>query len=168
MTIVRGVVLKATPDTFTEDQYPTILTDANGRQITIAHNSGGAQDENIEGIALASAARTATANSADLTNHNGDFLTIFVDVTVDPATASITPSVQVKDSISGSYHTVWTAAAAFAAVGTFVYQLGPGLLAGAPGGYTDAENVVVRRTFRVVMTAADAGSITYSADYTLN
>lgn len=125
------------------------------------------QRGNIEAVALASAARTAQADSSDITNHNAKYLQLFFDCTVDPSTAAVTPTIQVKDSIGGLYHTVWTAVATVAAVGTTVYSLGPGLLASVLGGQTDAENILIPRTFRVRVTVADSASLTYSVQYAL-
>ena len=122
---------------------------------------------NLEGTAFVSAAYTATQNSGDLTNHNYRYLTIYVDATVEADTASVTPSVQIKDPVGGGYFTIWTAAAAIEAIGDTAYQLGPGLLASVDGDYTDTENVVIPRTFRIVMTHADTDALTYSVTYSL-
>ena len=105
------------------------------------------------------AARTAETNSADQTNYNGQALIIIVDISVDPAAASITPELQIKDSISGNYFTVWTAAVALTGVGTYAYLFAPG---GAAGSYTEAVNLLVGRTWRFQMNVADADSMTYS------
>ena len=122
---------------------------------------------NFESPLFESSGRTITHNSGDLDNHNYRYLTIFVDTTAESDTASVTPSVQIKEKAAGDYFTIWTAAAAIEAVGNTAYQLGPGLLASAGGGYTDTENVVIPRTFRVVMTHADGDLLTYSATYSL-
>ena len=126
------------------------------------------QRGNVEGTALPSAARTALANSSDIVNYNGKYLAIFLDITVDDATADLTLSVEWKDPVTGDYEPIWTAAAAASAVGEFIYQLGPGLLAGTPGDYDDAENVVIPRTFRIHVAVGDADSCTYSVGYSLN
>ena len=122
---------------------------------------------NLEAIALTSAARTANTTSGDFVNHNYRYLTIFVDVTADSG-ADVTPRVEMKDLVSDSYTAIWTAAAAISATGEFNYQIGPGLLATASGGYDDTENVVVPRVFRIVMDHNDTTSITYSVAYNLN
>lgn len=122
---------------------------------------------NFEGTLFTSAVRTATNNSGDLKNHNYRYLTIYISVSADSG-ADVTPSVQVKEIVSGNYDTIWTAAAAISAVGEFTYQLGPGLLASVDGDYIDTENVVVPKTFRIVMTHNDSTSITYSGTYGLS
>src|SRR5205807_1474216 len=73
---------------------------------------------NVDTSLLASAARTTTTNSSDQTNYNGRSLALFVNVS-SAGTGSITPSIQVKDSISGDYMTVWTAAAALTVNGDY-------------------------------------------------
>lgn len=114
---------------------------------------------NHELTLLASAARTATTNSSDQTNYNGSRLQIFANVSAISG-ASVTPSLQVKDSISGNYKTVWTAAAAITATGQYTYVFAPG---GAGGSNTEVIAAgLTARTFRVVMTHLDTNSITYS------
>ena len=114
---------------------------------------------NEELIILASAARTATLQSADQVNYNGSGLIVIVDFETEVDTVSITPYLQIKDSISGNYFTIWTAAAAIEAVGTFAYLFAPG---GAAGSFTEAVNLRLARTWRFGMTHADADSATYS------
>lgn len=114
--------------------------------------------------ALASAARTATINSSDIINYNHRGLLLVVDVS-SAGTGSITPSIQIKDSVSGNYRTIWTAAAALTANGTAAYMLYPGAASAAL--YTEAIQAVVGRTFRVVATHNNANSITYSASVDL-
>lgn len=114
---------------------------------------------NVEAILLASAARTATTNSADQTNYNGVGLILFLDVSAVTATPSITLTLQIKDSISGDYFTVWTAAAAVTTTGEYAYLFVPG---GAAGSYTEAVNLRLGRTWRLRVTHADSDEITYS------
>ena len=116
---------------------------------------------NVEATLLASAARTATANSADQTNYNGAVLSIFCDVSSITDTPSITLSVDWKDSISGDYEPIWTATTAITATGEYVYLLGMGG-SGSAGDYDEAVNIRIPRTWRLTVTHADADSITYS------
>lgn len=122
---------------------------------------------NYETTIITSAARTATVTTEDITNSHYRYLTIYVDVSADSG-EDVTPRVEMKEIVSESYTAIWTAAAAISATGEFNYQLGPGLLASASGGYDDTENVVIPRTFRIVMSHAGATSITYSVTYSLN
>lgn len=111
---------------------------------------------------LTTAARTVTTNSADQVNYNWKGCLITVDVTVI-GTGSITPSIQVKDSISGVYITVWTAAAALTANGTKVYAFYPNNLTIGTLTYTELVNLLFGRTWRLAMVANNANSVTYSA-----
>ena len=119
---------------------------------------------NVELTLLASSARTAEANSADQVSYNHTGLIIVVDASVDGAAASITPTLEIKDSISGNYFTIWTAAVPIADVVTRAYLFTPG---GEGGSYTEAVNLRIGRTWRFTMTVADADSITYSASAVL-
>jgi len=122
---------------------------------------------NFEGTVFASVARTATATSDDLNNHSYRYLTIFVDVSADSG-ENVTPRGEMKEIGAATYTAIWTAASAISATGEFNYQIGPGLLATAGGGYDDTENVVIPKTFRIVMDHAGSTSITYSVTYSLN
>lgn len=108
---------------------------------------------------LASAARTVTTNSADQTNYNWRGIILMVDVSVI-GTGSITPSIQIKDSISGNYKTVWTAAAALVGNGTAVYALYPSAVAAS---FTEAAAIMLPRTWRLALTSNNANAVTASA-----
>jgi len=112
---------------------------------------------NLELTVLASAARTASVNSSDLSNFNCRGVHIIIDVTADPAAASLTFTLQGKDAVSGKYYTLLTSAA-IAAVGTTVLAVYPGITAAAN---VSAANILPK-TWRVSVTAADTDSITYS------
>lgn len=107
---------------------------------------------------LASAARTASVNSADQRNYNASGLALTIDVTAITATPSVTFAVKYKDSLSGKYVTLLTSAA-ITAVGTTVLRIGPWLTAAANLVARDVLPVV----WRVEATHGDADSITYSA-----
>ena len=110
---------------------------------------------------LASAARTATASSADITNlgYRGVMLTL--DVTVDPAGASIELSIEYKEPVAGNYETLFSAAAAVTAVGTHTYVLYPGDIVAADD-VVEVGKLPLPATWRVTITHADADSMTYS------
>ena len=116
---------------------------------------------NFEVALLASAARTVETRSPDQVNANGRGLILIVNITADPAAASITPTLEIRDPISGNYFTVWTAAAALAAVGTTAYLFEVGGV-GSAGSFTEAINIRLTRTWRFTMTVANASSMTYS------
>lgn len=114
------------------------------------------------GTALASAARTATVSSADITNYNGHGLLVFFDCTASAVTPSITLKIQGKDPASGKYYTILESAA-ITGTATNVYRVDPLLTAAAN---TIAKDLVPD-TFRITMTHSDADSITYSVGYCL-
>ncbi|MAH46760.1 hypothetical protein CMI37_13105 [Candidatus Pacearchaeota archaeon] len=118
------------------------------------------QRNNEEVTLLASAARSATTTSDDQTNYNAVGVVLMVDVTLDPAAASVTPRIQAIHPVSGDYFNLWVAGAAITATGNFLYVLYPGNTDG--GQLTDKDTVPIPRQWRLQMTHADADSITYS------
>lgn len=115
------------------------------------------ETHNLELTVIASAARTATNNSADISNFNCRGAHIVVDVTAAAIGASVVFAVQGKDAVSGKYFTLLTALAV-TGTGTTALAVYPGI--------TAANNVaasqVLSRYFRVTATHATADSITYS------
>ncbi len=115
-------------------------------------------------VLLASAARTAATTSSIETVINSDYrgCHIIIDVTVDPASASITPTIQGYDTVSGKYYTLLVGNA-IAAVGTTVLRIYPGLTASA----NVIANDILPSKFRISMAVADTDSITYSVSASL-
>lgn len=117
---------------------------------------------NFNSQAIPSEARTATNNSGDLTNSQHKGCHVIIDVTAISATPSVVPTIQGKDSVSGKYYPL-LAGAAITGTGTVILKLYPGL--------TDAANLVANdilpSKFRILMTHADADSITYSVGVSL-
>jgi len=112
---------------------------------------------------LASAART-TAQSVDILNEAGrKYLILTIDVTVDPASASITPTIRAKDPVSGTYFDLLVGSA-IAAVGTVTLKIGPALTAAA----NLVANDFIPRSWNFEMAVADTDSITYSVAYQLS
>ena len=109
---------------------------------------------------LPSAART-TAQSVDLTNDRARGVYITIDVTVDAATGSITPSVAIIDPVSGAAETIalMTALAAVTRVTLLIY---PGTLTAAANDITQILQAPLPRDWRFVMAVADTDSLTYS------
>lgn len=109
---------------------------------------------------LSSSARTADTNSSDQTNYNWCGLIIILNVSAQSG-GSVKLGLQLKDSISGNYVTVWTATAAQTAVGTYTYLLYPGALDAAS--WTEKVQLAgPSRTWRITTTTANGSSITYS------
>ena len=113
-------------------------------------------------IMLSSAARTAAATSDDITNSSFRGCHVIIDVTADPDTASITPTIQGLDTVSGKYYTLLVGNA-IAAVGTTVLRIYPGLTSSA----NVIANDILPNKFRVSMAVADTDSMTYSVSATL-
>ena len=110
-----------------------------------------------EQVLLPSAARTTAQTSQDFSAEevlSSDFV---FNVTLDPGTASVTPSIQGKDPLSGAYYTILTGAAV-AATGVTVMRVGPSIIAAA----NVAANAILPKEFRVSVAVADAESLTYS------
>jgi hypothetical protein len=114
---------------------------------------------NIEGTALASAARTASGNSDDITVRVGSRAAFFLDVTAASGTLSPTldATVKVKDPASEKYFTV----------ATFAQKTAAGTEAIFVGGGSDAE--FLTRTFRVeyVLGGTDP-NFTFSVGYAIS
>jgi len=117
---------------------------------------------NLSGVLLASAARTETLTTADQTNHNGRGIHIVLNVTAITDTPSITLKIEGK-SASGIYYTLLEGAAV-TGTGTYVYKVMPWAAPVANQAAAD----LLPRTWRVVITHADADSITYSVDYAID
>lgn len=105
---------------------------------------------------LASAARTATINSSDITIYNGRGLVVFVDITAYTA-GGLVVKIQAKDPVSLKYVDVLTSAS-LAAVATTRLVVYPGVTVAANLAASD----VLSRAMRVRVEHADATSITYS------
>lgn len=112
---------------------------------------------------LASAART-TAQDVDITNNSGrKYLHLTIDVTVDPAAASITPTIRGKDALSGKYYDILVGSA-IAATGTVILKIGPALTAAA----NLVANDFIPRLWNFEMAVADTDSMTYSVSFQLS
>jgi len=73
-------------------------------------------------------ARTAAVD-VDILNEAGrKYLHLTIDVTLDPASASITPTIRGKDPVSGKYYDILVGAA-IVATGTVILKIGPSLIA---------------------------------------
>lgn len=112
---------------------------------------------NHEVTVLASAARTGTVNSSDLTNYNGKGVVVTVDVTAIVSSPSITVDIKYKDTLSGKYVSLLTSAAIIA-TGTTKLVVYPGVTVAA----NVAASHPLPRVWRVEVTHGNANSITYS------
>jgi hypothetical protein len=110
---------------------------------------------------LASAARTTTQTGADTTNYNHTGLKVWVDVT-SAGTGSITVSLQEKIIPTATYRTI-LASAAITANGTTTLIVDPRLIAAANAIAAEP----LPRTWRILVTANNGNSMTYSVGYSL-
>ncbi len=113
----------------------------------------------LEVTVLASAARTAATQSADLPNPGARGVIVVIDVTVSAATPSLTFTIQGKSSLGADYYTI-LAAAAITGVGVTVLRVYPGLT--AIGNLTASD--VLPKVWRVDVAVGDADSVTYSVN----
>ncbi len=114
---------------------------------------------NVDSTPLASAARTATVNSADQTNSNGRGVLVTLNVTALADTPSVVLSIEGK--MGSVYEALLTAAAAVTATGIHSYLVYPGCGA-ASADVVQVAGFPLPRTWRVTVTHGDADSITYS------
>jgi hypothetical protein len=117
---------------------------------------------NTEGTALASAARTATIQSADLPNNFKNGLILVIDVTAIGTAPSITVAIEGKDLLSGKYYQI-IISVAITAVGTTILKVFPAATAAA----NLVANDIIPKTWRVNVIHANADSITYSIGHIL-
>lgn len=112
---------------------------------------------NTQETVLASAARTASVDSTDFTNHNAKGLHIIVNVSAITATPSIIAAIQGKDPVSGNYYDLLVGTA-ITTTGINVLKIYPGIGQIANGAASD----LLPRIWRVSIAHADVDSITYS------
>lgn len=105
----------------------------------------------------ASEARTATPTAPQIVTEHADMLVVVIDVTAVDLTPSVVPTIDGLDPVSGQWFNLLTGAA-ITAIGTTVLRVGRGATAVS----NEAANDAIPFVTRVVMTHADADSITYS------
>lgn len=104
---------------------------------------------------------TASVNSPDLVNADGQGVKVFVNVT-NAGTGSITAAIQCKDPGSGVYVTLLTSAA-IAANGMTTLTVYPGIVAVTNVSASD----VLPRQWRVAITAGNANPMNYTVGASL-
>lgn len=109
----------------------------------------------VEGVALASAARTVTTNSADIISYNGRMAAAIINITAVPGIETVILNIQGKDVASGNYYTIASSAASAATGITLVTST------------YNSFTVFIPRIWRVNVTHSAAGSFTYSVGYTI-
>jgi hypothetical protein len=106
---------------------------------------------------LASAARTATVNTADQLNRQHKGVRVHVNATAATATPSVVFTVEGKDNITGDYYTLLASAAVTGTGDTFL-TIYPNIAVTAN---VSASNVLPAY-WRVTCVHGDADSITYN------
>lgn len=120
------------------------------------------QRANVDGTALASLLRTATAISADITNHNSRGVAVWLNVTAASGTGGLTVQIEEKDPVSASYKQPHANPTAILATGLNLYLFYPGI--------NNAGNnfsIVLPRIFAIQVQHGDASNYTYSVGYSL-
>jgi hypothetical protein len=120
---------------------------------------------NVEGIALASGARTTTQVSPDITTYNARGIIVWLNVSVASGTGGLITQVQIKDPASGLYTAHNAAPPGVTTVSRSSYIIYPG--ASAAGATTQTTSNVLPRTIRIAVTHIDGSSYTYSVGYCL-
>ena len=82
-----------------------------GNQTTSAASTYEDAQSNRDITLLASAARTASINSSDITNVNHRGVTVVIEATAATLTPSVVFTIQGKDAVSGVYYTLLASAA---------------------------------------------------------
>lgn len=125
---------------------------------------------NAEATALAFAARTAEANSGNITNYNHRGIIVYLDVTVASGTGGLQIKIESIDPTTNNRHQLNVTPTAITAVARHSYELSPGGSTAAPGGtgnLTQRTAGSLPRTFRITVSVGDASSYTYSVGYHL-
>lgn len=118
------------------------------------------QRGNTEETALASAARTATTTSSDLTNYNARGVIVRLNVTAVPGGDTVKLTLQYKDPATAGYVTILDAPA-FATATASIVCLYPGI-ADTETRFSAFEEMPLPRTWRVRIVHSAGSSFTYS------
>lgn len=132
---------------------------ASARPLLDTGSSFEPERANQDVIALPSAVRSATVDTAVQTNHNGRGLVAYLNVSAVPGVDTVTLSILAIDPVSGNAKTLG-ATAAISAVSLTLLALYPGL-AGS------SLNFALPRSFALRVQHAGAGAFTYSLAYSL-
>lgn len=171
--LASGIMLQDTGNgSWNNLRSSTNITDGNGGTQTLpmvmyaANNFANTPSidrwrNNVDVTLLASAARTTTQTSADITTYNLGAITVTLDMTV-VGTGSVTLSIDGKDPASGKYYNLLTGGLVITN-STNVYFVDP-TIAGAAN--VNAQRRLPR-IIRIVVTANNANAATYSVGYTL-
>lgn len=157
---IKGTAETAAPTAVADGEDVKPWLDEYGRKVVVIQDTSGNElGVNKEFTLLASGARTAETASASQANLYHKGMILFVDVTADPAAASIDPTIVMTPSI-GTAKTIWTATASIEATGQYAYVFYPS--AEDAGSYTEQQEMVIPPDWKFTMEVADTASMTYS------
>lgn len=155
--------------------YGVSLVDSSRLFAQANHLSNGVdwdrERNNLEEIPLASASRTASTNSPDQINFNGQAIEVTLEVSVNPGGAETLQLVIEGKTSSGTYYTIATATAdAFGGstgIQTLTVGLGVSEASEAANGSGFA-GTMVKRTWRARVVHSSTGAWTYVVDDSVN
>ena len=121
----------------------------------------------LEGTALASAARTATATSSNVVADQYKGVHIILNITAASGTGGLIVRAQGLDPISGNFYSLNGAPPAIVATGIYAYEFYPGITSSVsgPNNVNQRTSTSLPRTWRVQVQVGDATSYTYSVGY---
>ncbi len=122
----------------------------------------------ISGTALASATRTTSTITTDISARGFRGLILYLNVTAASGTGGLTPRLIAKDPLSGVTSVSAAVSAAATSTGLRVFHFGPGVgtLSGTGIGW-GAASVMLSNTFQLQVLHGDASNYTYSLTYEL-
>jgi len=161
----------ATPTTRDEGDVVTLQTDAQGNLLTKLIGSKVAEGIadfvlNAEGTLLASAARTNTTTSPNMTNKNAKGILVSLNVTAVSGTGGLQVVVRGHDPVTGTVYWLNALPVAVVATGINVYEVCPAVNTAASG-VKQRTSGELPRTWSVSVIHADGSSYTYSVGYSL-
>ena len=132
------------------------------------------QRSNVAATGLASAARTASTQTADQTNYNGRGAQVILDVTATPNDAqTLQITIEAKDPVTSKYvqmaaftALVASAIGATATTATYIYTVYPGAAETIAAAAHELQALPLPRTWRVNVLHSSSGSWTYSVGIT--
>lgn len=120
--------------------------------------------QTVDVTLLSSAARTSTTYSAEFAWEDAKAM-LTIAVSAVSASPTVTPGLEAYDPVTGSWFTIFTAAAAQSPGGAARYTYVLTDTAFLPSGFTEAKQVYLTPRMRLIVTHADADSCTYSAAF---
>lgn len=145
---------------------PSAVLDVTGTARSLANSallfnetSWDRQRGNTTAVLVAAGTITTQTNKA-ITNYNGRFLEVVLNITA--ATSTPTATVAISGTTASGFAFPILTGAAIVSTGTTVYRVGPGL--------TTLTNLTVNDSVprNILVTVAITGSVTYGVDYVLS